>query len=90
MATRLHPSPTVHARRFDEDLILLDLGGGMYYSLDAVGSTIWEALAGGQTTDEAVAAVLAEYEVDEATARADAGRLIAELLAAGLLEQNAS
>ncbi len=83
-------SPKVHSRRFDGELVLLDLGAGMYYSLDEVGATIWESLSSGRNTDEAVAAVLEAYDVDEATARVDAGRLVKQLLAAGLLEAQSS
>jgi hypothetical protein len=77
----------VHARRFDDELVILHLGVGVYFSLDPVGSTIWEQLTGGKTDDETVAAVLAEYDVDEPTARADVQRLTEDLVAAGLLER---
>jgi hypothetical protein len=77
----------VHARRFDDEIVILHLGVGAYFSLDAVGATIWDQLASGKTTDETVAAVLSQYDVRELDARADVCRLAEELLAAGLLEQ---
>ena len=86
MPSHFCPTSTVHSRRFDDDLVVLHLGAGMYYSLDAVGTTIWETLAAGRTTEEAVTAVVAAYDVDESTARADTVRLVQELLAAGLIE----
>jgi hypothetical protein len=79
----------VHVRRFDDEMILLHLGIGSYFSLDAVGATIWERLSGGGTGSDAVLAVLSEYEIDEATARADVERLAGEFLASGLLERSA-
>jgi Coenzyme PQQ synthesis protein D (PqqD) len=78
----------VHTHRFDDELVVLDLAGGRYFSLDAVGTAIWGHLTDGKTPDETVAAILAEYEVNESTARADVRRLTDELLAAGLLERH--
>jgi hypothetical protein len=77
----------VHARRFDDELVVLHLGAGAYFSLDAVGTLIWEQIVGGKTIDETIASLLAEFEVDELTARADVQRLAAELVDAGLLTQ---
>ena len=77
----------VHARRFDDELVVLHLGVGAYFSLDPVGSTIWDQLTTGKTPEETIATLLAEYDVDEATARADVLRLAEDLVAAGLLER---
>jgi hypothetical protein len=85
--TRYRVAEHIHARRFDDEVVVLDLGAGEYYSLDAVGSAIWEQLKDGQTADAIVGRLLAAYEVDEPTARADVMRIIRELLAAGLVEQ---
>jgi coenzyme PQQ synthesis protein D (PqqD) len=79
--------PQVHARRFDDELVVLHLGVGAYFSLDPVGSTIWDQLTTGKTFDETVTTLLDEYDVDEATARADVLRLAEDLVAAGLLER---
>lgn len=86
-ATRFRIPGQVHTRRFDEELIVLHLGVGEYFSLDPVGSRIWEQLASGKTREDAVAALLVEFDVDEPTARADVDRLAGELFAAGLLEK---
>ena len=88
MIERFQIPSHVHARRFDDEIVVLDLGAGKYFSLDAIGATIWDQLSSGKTPDEAVAALLVEYEVDEATARADVRRLADELLATGLLERH--
>jgi hypothetical protein len=77
----------VHARRFDDEVVVLDLGAGEYYSLDAVGSAIWDQLEGGRTPEEIVGVLLARYEVDELTARGDVERIVQELLAVGLVER---
>ena len=86
---RFSLAPQVHARRFDDELVVLHLGVGAYFSLDPIGSTIWDQLTAGKTPEEAVAALLAEYDVDEPTARSDVKRLAEELVAEGLLEASA-
>jgi hypothetical protein len=85
-AERFQIPPKVHARRFDDEIVLLHLGVGTYFSLDSVGATIWEQLTSGKTPDETVAVLLAQYDVKAPAARADVQRLAEALLAAGLLE----
>ncbi len=84
---RFCSAPHVHARRFDNETVLLSLAEGKYFALDDVGSVIWEHLTAGKAPSEVIALLLAEYEVDESTARADLERLAEELLAAGLLKE---
>ena len=50
------------------------------------GAFLWNILADGAERDELVAALLNEYEVDEATASRDVDRFIAGLSEAGLIE----
>jgi hypothetical protein len=52
-----------------------------------VGATVWEALQNGAPFEDAVSAVVARFEVDQVTARADVESLIEELMAAGLVER---
>ena len=85
MNNRFEVTPQVHARHFQDEVVVLDLGAGKYFSLDAVGSTVWEQLTLGKTVEEAAEAVVAEYEVDLPTAMADVARLVSELVGAGLL-----
>lgn len=87
MSERFRVTSQVHARRFDDEVVILDLGQGEYFSLGAVGATVWELVQNGATLDDAVSGVVARYEVDEATARGDVGALVADLVAAGLLER---
>ncbi len=58
------------------EVFLVPLGKSMYDSnglfiLTELGAFIWDLLPNAESEDDIVAAVLAEYEVDEATARAD-------------------
>ncbi len=51
---------------------------GMFF-LTEVGGFIWELLPDALTEEEIVAAVLAEYDVDEATATADVAAFLKKL-----------
>ena len=76
--------PNVHARRFDNELVILHLEKGVYFGLDAVGTAIWEALVAGNTVGEAVNAILTKYDVSEEQAMADACALVSQLTEAGI------
>lgn len=74
----------VLARQVDDEMVLLDLESEQYYGLDRVGADIVSRLTC-EPEHEAVAALCRDYEVDDAILRTDVERLVAELLAAGLL-----
>lgn len=80
-------SPKVLARVLDGEAVLLDLGGGTYFGLNEVGSTIWSALELGATLEELVAKVVATYDVSPEVARADVVNLLDELCAQGLVTE---
>jgi hypothetical protein len=67
------------------ELVLLDMQGERYYTLDDVGTRCWQLLADHGDIDRVVAAMLTEFDVDEATLRSDLDALIAKLSAAGLV-----
>jgi hypothetical protein len=85
MGATFAPAHGVHARRFDEELVLLDLAGGNYYALDEVGAQIWEALSHGRTPEQIAADLVERYETDLGTLRADVEELTRTLLDRGLL-----
>jgi Coenzyme PQQ synthesis protein D (PqqD) len=87
MMDRFRIPTQVHARRFEDELVVLDLREGKYFALDAVGSVIWDELTTGKTPEETAATLVATFDVSESTANADVHRLADELLAVGLLER---
>jgi Coenzyme PQQ synthesis protein D (PqqD) len=87
MPDRFRIPPQVHARRFDDELVVLHLGAGKYFALDAVGATIWDELAQGKSAEEVAHSLVAAYEVEGTMAMADVLRLTGELLSEGLLER---
>ncbi len=70
----------------DGDAVLLNLENEQYFGFDAVGASMWAALTTSPTIDDAVQVLLAEFEIDEATLRADIERFVTDLAHRGLVE----
>src|SRR3954465_3659485 len=83
LTTRLSPKPDVHAKRFDNEVIVLDLGQGAYFSLDEVGAAVWEGFARGQSLEEVVHGLAQQYQVSESTLLTDTTELVGRLVDAG-------
>jgi len=69
--------------------VLLNLGTGTYFGLDAVGTRLWHLLKEQGSATAAVATLQSEYDVDERRLRQDVEALISQLLAKGLLTTDA-
>lgn len=54
--------------------------------LNDSGKYLWEKLSQDITEEQLVADMLNDYDIDEATAKADIGRFVSELTKAGILE----
>jgi hypothetical protein len=72
--------------RVGDELVVLDLDTSLYYSLDPTGAWIFELLARPTRLDAVVDAMIAEFEVDAETARADLLALVDKLVAQKLVE----
>ena len=83
------PHPDVIWREVDGEVVLLNVGTGQYFGLDAVGSEVWILLqsAGpkGAKLDTLCSMVTGQFEVDSSTAERDLTALITDLLAQQLL-----
>jgi hypothetical protein len=64
----------------------LNLKSTLYFGLDQVGATVWEALDEPRSAGEVCKAVFDRFEVDEDRCRADVLDLLAKLNNAGLIE----
>jgi hypothetical protein len=84
--TRVRSTKHVFAREFDGELVLLDLARGDYYGLDAIGARLWHGLVAGRTVADIATEIGTEYEVEDATVRADLLALARELVEKGLVE----
>ena len=62
-----------------------DLDLNVMITLNGTGKFLWELIEKGSDVDSLVAALLAEYDVDEVTARAGVERFVAKLNENGFL-----
>jgi hypothetical protein len=69
----------------DDEAVLLNLANGVYYSLNPVGTAIWEQLTGSQTLAEILGIVHRQFEVTEEIARQDLVALVSTLREEGLI-----
>ena len=76
---------SVLARKIHGEMVLLDMASEQYFGLDQVGTCAMDAIAGGATVDEAVAAVIDVFDGPEDQIRIDVVALIEELVSTGLL-----
>jgi hypothetical protein len=82
---KIQVSGDVVTRSLAGEAVLLDLASGTYFGLDEVGTRIWQLLGEHGAAEPVVAALLDEYDVDEARVRADLDRLVRELQEKGLV-----
>ena len=72
-------------RIIDGEALLVDAQGGQILVLNEMGAMIWQALDGTRTVGALVAGVVAEFDVDEATARHDVEQFLSQLEQRGAL-----
>jgi hypothetical protein len=76
----------VAAQVADGEAVLLDIESGEYFSLNPVGSRIWELCDGTRSTAEIVSVICGEFDVAEDVATADAREILGELQNEKLVE----
>lgn len=83
---RFDQADGVLGTRQGDTTVLLDVNGGMYYTLNEVGGRIWELLGEGVAVPAIVERLQAEYDVAPETLAADTEGLIDRLLKAKLVK----
>ena len=68
------------------DTIVLDANKGFYWSLNSVGSRIWELVQEPRSFGEIVDTLLEEYEVSRETCEAEVRDLLAKMQENGLVQ----
>ncbi len=83
----LRTSPDVQGTTMDGETVLLDLSSGRYYTLNRLGSVIWEHCTGQSTMTDIHAAICDRFDVAPERALVDLVALVNELIQEGLLQQ---
>jgi Coenzyme PQQ synthesis protein D (PqqD) len=75
----------ISARTIGGETIVLDLPSSQYFAITGIGSRVFELLSEDRTIDDLVTTIVAEYDVDEPTARGDVEAFVERLRQAQLL-----
>lgn len=75
----------VTAQVLDGEAIIINLSTGVYYSLDKVGSVLWEMIVEGHNPQEIVAAIIARYQASPEQVQADVVQVVEELIRENLI-----
>lgn len=73
-------NPQAIFSQIDSQFVLMNLDIGNYYTLDDIGSRIWELLEAPTTLSELCRLLVNEYQIDEPTCNVDISIFIKELI----------
>ena len=77
-------SKVVH-EAFEDELVIVNLDNGNYYTLSSVGADVWALLGAGATSEEIITAISAVYSGTPDTVREGVTQLVASLVAENLM-----
>ncbi len=82
----LRGNPDVQATNMDGETVLLDLSTGRYYTLNRLGSLIWEFCTGTHTISDIHMVICTRFDVAPERALEDLLTLVDQLVQEGLLQ----
>ncbi len=88
--TRVRVAPSVYARAFGPEIILLEFHRGEYFGLDEIGAEVWRLLEQGSTLGAAADALVERYDVSRETALQDIVGLVTHMRDNRLVETEPS
>jgi len=84
-AQKVTVSPEALFQEVSGETVILDLNSEQYFSLDEVGTRIWQLLQESAEIQSVYDVLLEEYDVEPAILKADIHRLLQELIKVGLV-----
>jgi hypothetical protein len=84
---RFHVARDVQSRRFHEEVVVLDLRRGEYFSLNEVGARVWDALSSGTTLREVIETLAVDYDTSVTQLSVDVLAVVEDLLRRELVVQ---
>jgi Coenzyme PQQ synthesis protein D (PqqD) len=82
---KIEISEDVVWREFGGEVLMLDLASQHYFGLTGSGSEMWQLIAQHGSSDSVIDCMLAKYDVEPASLKADFEKLVDELTAKGML-----
>ncbi len=83
--THIRISPSVYARPFGAELVLLEFGRGEYFGLDEIGAEVWRRLEAGDDLGATADHIAARYDVTRDVALRDILALVAHMRSQALV-----
>jgi hypothetical protein len=84
--TRIRRAADILCAELDDEIVLMSVERGSYYSFDSVGSDVWRKLEAETTLAALSEALAADYDADTATIADDLVPLLRQLRAEGIVE----
>jgi PqqD family protein of HPr-rel-A system len=79
------PNPDVVTRRVEDRVVLFHIGRSQTFALNETGARLWELLSEGKNETEALARMIAEFDVQEAELRREVREFLDSLEREGLV-----
>ena len=86
LAAQVKAAPGQLSTQLDGEVVILNTASGSYFSLDSVGTDVWNHIQTPCQVARVHEQLLAKYEVEPARCERDLLELLVNLRAAGLLE----
>jgi hypothetical protein len=87
---RVRVPEQVLMRQVGEEMVMLNLERENYYGLNPVGARLMQIAESGATLEQISERLLEEFDAAREQVQGDVRRIVAELIAAGLLERDAA
>lgn len=71
--------------RLQDDLVMMDIDKGKYFSLNPVATRIWDLIEKPLSLDELCKLLMEEYEVEAEQCRTDVDEVLAEMVRLGVV-----
>jgi len=84
--TKAIRNPDVHCSNLEDESILLNLETGMYYTLNRVGTVMWDLLASEKTLDTILSDICHRFEVSQDVAHKDLSNLVMKMKEEGMIQ----
>jgi len=84
MTGYIRNNKTISGRLHDE-LVMMDIDRGKYFSLNPVATRIWDLLEESKSIDELCGVLIEEYEVDSEQCRSEVEEHLNEMVKMGLV-----
>lgn len=75
------------ASKIQDEVVMVDIDLGKYFTLNDVGSAIWEILNAESSLEEIVDQLMTQYDIDRETCHAETAHFLKELIKNKLVEK---